>query len=72
MDFTILASLVTSILSRSVLPFYRTATLFSLPSLLGQIITVAPLCSANSSAIANTIPFAELVIRATFQFSNKS
>jgi hypothetical protein len=54
------------------LPFYRTATLFVLPSLMGQIITVAPLCSANSSAIANPIPFAEPVIRAIFQFSNKS
>ena len=72
MDFTILASLVASTLSKSVLPFYRTATLFALPSLLGQIITVAPLCSANSSAIANPIPFAEPVIRAILQFSNKS
>jgi hypothetical protein len=37
MDFTILASLVTSIFAKSVSPFNRSATLFALPSLLGRI-----------------------------------
>ena len=68
----ILESLVMSTPAESVLPLSSAPVFLALYSSLEQTMTVAPLCSVNSLAMARPIPFVEPVTTATLPFSNKS
>jgi hypothetical protein len=70
-EFAKLESIVKSTPAESVLPLSSDAGFLALYSSLEHTMTVAPLCSVNSLAMARPISFVEQVTTATLLFSNK-